>query len=284
MCKVCKRRGDLLLHPYDEEREKKGVEEVPAESSRILPENLRGRCSIFSAKERWYDNIVLNIPHASIDGLGTTIWDNKEAILSEVRRWTDWFTDYIFIPETREGIKVITADYSRFVVDVKRLSDDPLEKDGRGVIYTEFNNAHRFIEEKERLDLVSYYYSYINRLKELINEHSLLIDCHSFPSDISDVDICIGYNDDDWSKPTEFVIELVTKFFNSHGYKVGINSPYADSVSPTTGFVYSSIMIDVNKRIYLNEQTLELNNNAIELRKQLSVLYGILLRYNEVIQ
>ena len=283
MCKVCKRRGDLLLHPYDEEREKKGVEEVPAESSRILPENLRRRSSIFSAKERWYDNIVLNIPHASIDGLGTTIWDNKEAILSEVRRWTDWFTDYIFIPETRERIKVITADYSRFVVDIKRLPDDPSEKDGQGVIYAEFNNIHRFIEEKERLDLVSYYYSYINKLKEMLNEHSLLIDCHSFPSDISDVDICIGYNDDGWSEPTDFVIELVSKFFNSHGYKVGVNSPYAESISPTTGFVYSSLMIDVNKRTYLDEQTLKLNNNAIELRKQLSVLYSILLRYNEVV-
>jgi len=224
----------------------------------------------------------LNIPHASIDGLGTTIWDNKEAILSEVRRWTDWFTDYIFIPEIREEIKVILADYSRFVVDVKRLSDDPLEKDGQGVIYAEFNNNHRFIEEKERLDLVSYYYSYINKLKKMLNEHSLLIDCHSFPSDISDVDICIGYNDD-WTKPTEFVIELVSKFFNSHGYKVGVNSPYAESISPTTGFVYSSLMIDVNKRTYLDEQTLRLNNNALELRKQLSVLYSILLRYNEVV-
>ena len=282
MCKVCKRRGDLLLHPYDEEREKKGVEEVPAESSRILPENLRGRSSIFSAKERWYDNIVLNIPHASIDGLGTTLWDNKEAILSEVRRWTDWFTDYIFIPETRERIKVITADYSRFVVDIKRLPDDPSEKDGQGVIYTEFNNIHRYINEKERLDMVSYYYSYINRLKEMLNEHSLLIDCHSFPSNISDVDICIGCNED-WSKPTEFIIELVSKFFNSHGYKVGINSPYGSSISPTTGYVYSSLMIDVNKRTYLDEQTLMLNNNAQELRKQLSVLYSILLRYNEVV-
>ena len=282
MCKVCKRRGDLLLHPYDEKREKKGAEKVPAESSRLLPKDLRGRSRIFKTKERWFDNIVLNIPHASIDGLGTTIWDNKEAILSEVRRWTDWFTDYIFIPEIREEIKVILADYSRFVVDVKRLSDDPLEKDGQGVIYAEFNNNHRFIEEKERLDLVSYYYSYFNKLKKMLNEHSLLIDCHSFPSDISDVDICIGYNDD-WTKPTEFVIELVSKFFNSHGYKVGVNSPYAESISPTTGFVYSSLMIDVNKRTYLDEQTLRLNNNAQELRKQLSVLYSILLRYNEVI-
>lgn len=283
MCKVCKRRGDLLLYPHDEEREKKGAEKVPPESSRILPKDLRGRSCIFKTKERWFDNIVLSIPHASIDGLGTTIWDNKEAILSEVRRWTDWYTDYIFIPEIREEIKVITADYSRFVVDIKRLPDDPSEKDGQGVIYAEFNNIHRFIEEKERLDLVSYYYSYINKLKEMLNEHSLLIDCHSFPSDISDVDICIGYNDDGWSKPTDFVIELVSKFFNSHGYKVGVNSPYAESISPTTGFVYSSLMIDVNKRTYLDEQTLKLNNNAIELRKQLSVLYSILLRYNEVV-
>jgi putative restriction endonuclease len=29
---------------------------------------------------------------------------------------------------------------------------------------------------------------------------ALLLDCHSFPSELSDVDICIGFNED-WSKP-----------------------------------------------------------------------------------
>ena len=281
MCKVCKRRGDILLYPHEEEREKKGVEEVPAESSRILPENLRGRSGILlRLKERWYENIVLNIPHAGVRGLGSIKCDNKVNLLAEVRKWTDWYTDLIFIPEKNDRIKHIIADYSRFAVDVERLLDDPLKKKGQGIIYTKYNGQERYVGEKERIRLMAYYYDYIDRLKSMLSEHSLLIDCHSFPSDMSDVDICIGYNED-WSKPTDFVIDLVVESFKQYGYKVGINTPFSNAIAPETGYTYNSIMIELNKRVYLNEQTLDFNDNAPKLREQLASLYSLLLRYSE---
>ena len=281
MCKVCKRRGDILLYPHEEEREKKGVEEVPAESSRILPENLRGRSGILlRLKERWYENIVLNIPHAGVRGLGSIKCDDKVNLLAEVRKWTDWFTDLIFIPEKNDRIKHIIADYSRFAVDVERLLDDPLKKKGQGIIYTKYNGQERHVEEKERIRLMAYYYDYIDRLKSMLSEHSLLIDCHSFPSDLSDVDICIGYNED-WSKPTDFVIDLVVESFKQQGYKVGINTPFSNAIAPEAGYTYNSIMIELNKRVYLNEQTLDFNDNAPKLREQLASLYSLLLRYSE---
>ena len=281
MCKVCKRRGDILLYPHEEEREKKGVEKVPAESARILPENLRGRSGILlRLKERWYENIVLNIPHAGVRGLGSIKCDNKVNLLAEVRKWTDWYTDLIFIPEKNDRIKHIIADYSRFAVDVERLLDDPLEKKGQGIIYTKYNGQERYVSEKERIRLMAYYYDYIDRLKSMLSEHSLLIDCHSFPSDLSDVDICIGFNED-WSKPTDFVIDLVVELFKQHGYKVGINTPFSNAIAPETGYTYNSIMIELNKRVYLNEQTLDFNDNAPKLREQLESLYSLLLRYSE---
>ena len=281
MCKVCKRRGDLLLYPHEEEREKKGVEKVPAESARILPEDLRGRSGILlRLKERWYENIVLNIPHAGVKGLGSIKCDNKVNLLAEVRKWTDWYTDLIFIPEKNDRIKHIIADYSRFAVDVERLLDDPLKKKGQGIIYTKYNGQERYVDEKERIRLMAYYYDYIDRLKSMLSEHSLLIDCHSFPSDMSDVDICIGYNED-WSKPTDFVIDLVVESFKQYGYKVGINTPFSNAIAPETGYTYNSIMIELNKRVYLNEQTLDFNDNAPKLREQLASLYSLLLRYSE---
>lgn len=281
MCKVCKRRGDLLLYPHEEEREKKGVEKVPAESARILPEDLRGRPGILlRLKERWYENIVLNIPHAGVRGLGSIKCDNKVNLLAEVRKWTDWYTDLIFIPEKNDRIKHIIADYSRFVVDVERLPDDPMDKCGQGIIYTDFNGFHRDVDEEERMVLMGYYYSYIKKLKSMLSDHSLLIDCHSFPSDLDDVDICIGYNDD-WSKPTDFVIDLVVESFKQQGYKVGINTPFSNAIAPETGYTYNSIMIELNKRVYLNEQTLDFNDNAPKLREQLASLYSLLLRYSE---
>ena len=281
MCKVCKRRGDLLLHPHDEEREKKSVEEVPAESSRILPEDLRRRPGfLLRMKERWYDNIVLNIPHASNNGIGLTQWEHKEMLLPEIRKWTDWYTDLIFIPEKKDRIKTIVADYSRFVVDVERLPNDPLNESGQGIIYTDFEGFHRNVGEAERMVLMGYYYSYIEQLKSMLSDHSLLIDCHSFPSDLHDVDICIGYNDDR-SRPTDFIIGLVAEAFKRIGLKVEFSTPSSNAITPETCYTYNSIMIGINKKVYLNEKTLELNKFAPKLREQLATLYSLLLRYSE---
>ena len=186
----------------------------------------------------------------------------------------------IFVPDQRDKIKTVVSDYSRFVVDVERLLNDPMEKIGQGILYTDFNGIHRAMEKEEEMGMIAYFMGYIKTLKEMLNEHSLLIDCHSFPSDLSEFDICIGFNDD-WSRPSDFIIDLVVEFFKKKGYKVSINSPYSNAIAPETNFVYNSIMIEINKKVYLNEQSLELTDNANILREQLSKLYRILLRYNE---
>ena len=232
--------------------------------------------------ERWYNNLVLNIPHASVGGLGIARWDNSVALLSEVKRWTDWYTDLLFIPDNREGIQTIISDFSRFVVDVERLINDPLEKIGQGIVYEKFNGLHRTFEGQEKIDMFRYYAKYIRELRLMLNEHSLLIDCHSFPSDLSDVDICIGYNDD-WSRPTDFVINLCKTAFEKQGYKVDTNTPYTNAIAPETGLTYNSIMIEVNKCLYLNEQTLGVTEGFINLHNCLEILYDILKNYWEEI-
>lgn len=102
------------------------------------------------------------------------------------------------------------------------------------------------------------YESYISRLACFIDKNTLLIDCHSFPSELSDVDICIGFNDNN-SKPKDEDIEYIKDLFSSHGYKVGINNPYSNSITPKSKFDYKSVMIEVNKRCYMDENTLALN-------------------------
>lgn len=253
----------------------------PCKRITISKTDLRSRLGD-STKERWYNNLVLNIPHASLGGLGMARWDNKEGLLSEVKRWTDWYTDLLFIPDNRDGIQTIMSDYSRFVVDVERLVNDPLEKIGQGIVYEEFNGLHRLFKGQEKIDMYRYHAKYIRDLRLMLDEHSLLIDCHSFPSDLSDVDICIGFNKD-WSRPTDFVIDLCKTAFEKNGYKVGINMPYSNALAPETGFTYSSIMIEVNKRLYLNEQTLEVTEGFIKLQNCLETLYGLLKNYWEEI-
>ena len=230
-------------------------------------------------------NIVLNIPHASINGVFDPKYGgwpcNQYFVNNCLNKWTDWYTDFLFLPLSRQkDVSTVVFPYSRFVCDAERLENDPLEEIGQGIIYTQFNGLKRNINDDERQGLMGYYHSYIKQLKSMLNEHSLLIDCHSFPSDLADVDICIGVNDDR-SRPTDFVIELVTEVFKQFGFSVRINHPYSNAIALQTDFVYNSIMIELNKRIYLNEQTLELIESANKIRTTLDRLYMLLLNYSE---
>ena len=79
---------------------------------------------------------------------------------------------------------------------------------------------------------------------------------------MSDVDICIGYNED-WSKPNKGTIELAVSLFEDSGYKVGINEPYSNSETPDCPFTYQSMMLEVNKKAYMEDGTLCLKRNSV---------------------
>ena len=95
------------------------------------------------------------------------------------------------------------------------------------------------------------------RLRHNLCPDALLLDCHSFPSELSDIDICIGYNED-WSKPNKKTIELAVNLFEDNGYKVGINEPYSNSETPDCPFEYQSMMLEVNKKAYMEPDSLRI--------------------------
>ena len=99
------------------------------------------------------------------------------------------------------------------------------------------------------------YHGFISRLSSELAPGSLIIGCHSFPSDLADIDICIGYNDDA-SKPEQEMIDKATHLLDRAGFKVGLNNPYSNSITPKKPIDYKSLMIEVNKRCYMNEGTL----------------------------
>jgi hypothetical protein len=78
---------------------------------------------------------------------------------------------------------------------------------------------------------------------------------------MSDVDICIGFNED-WSKPHKNIVELAVNLFEDNGYKVGINEPYSNSETPDCPFSYQSMMLEVNKRAYMEDGSLHLLRNT----------------------
>ena len=191
-------------------------------------------------------NIVLNIPHSSTLR-GSEGWTGD--IIREIERWTDIGTEKIFKSKTNNCTAVVFP-YSRFFCDAERLVNDDLEKVGQGIYYTSFNGCHRY--ESLKQEAYACYVEHQRRLQSQINEETLIIDCHSFPSDLFDIDICIGYNED-WSKPDRDFLTNMKMYFEGYGYSVSFNKPYSNSITPEMPFYYKSVMIELNKGIYTHQ-------------------------------
>lgn len=246
---------------------------------------------------RCFKNILLHIPHSSssfpVDSKFTAYdLDNEERLL------IDYYTDELFVPlNETEHVNSVIFPYCRLYCDVERLINDSLEKDGLGICYrrevpTGRGNSYSYrefnIKEKAFSQYVDFH-SMVSKTIVSMNEYNdpmkvLLIDCHSFSalpnllnSNPPDVDICIGYNDDD-TCPNKVVIGNIVQYFKSLGYKVGINEPFSNSKTFTVPVKYNSVMIEVNKRLYMDEHTLEKAEGFEKLKQDIQSLYGTLLK------
>lgn len=223
-----------------------------------------------------YKRIVLNIPHSStVIPRNTWIGD----IEAEIDRWTDWYTDVIFTPmEEDRQITPVVFPYSRFYCDVERLPEnEPMEAIGQGIFYTLFNGCVRRKTNELASHVSSLHQNHLSELSSNITcDETLLIDCHSFPEEIAeDVDICLGWNEDS-SKPSDILIGQIKAYFENLGYRVACNYPYSNSITPPSEFKYQSIMIELNKHLYLTNGAK--NQMAInELRRLLQNLYTSIL-------
>ncbi len=222
-----------------------------------------------------YQKIVLAIPHGTRTIL--TKWDNQEKINQDADRWTDWDTDIMF-SVTHPRIEAVLGTVSRFDCDLERLMDDPLEAEGRGILYTRSHSgALRELGHETRKRFMAEWYAYRDKLSRAIAQNTLLIDCHSFPRDIAtEIDICIGVNDDA-SRPSEETIALVVDHFTSGGYRTRVNEPYSNSITPESNVPYHSLMIELNKQIYWDDIALKCIERATEVRGHLTLLYEKLL-------
>jgi N-formylglutamate amidohydrolase len=223
-----------------------------------------------------FRKIILAIPH-SVRRFNSSLWSDPATVDKDADRWTDWFTDDLFAGRPLANISAVIGQISRFDCDLERLMNDPLEDEGRGILYTRSHSgATRTLTKQQRDSLLQYWHAYREHIAQVTTPDSLLIDCHSFPNSEGDVDICIGFNDD-WSRPSPETLELVSQHFRHAGYSIGINDPYANSLAPDLGFEYKSIMIELNKRLYLNEIDYSLLPQAASVKKCLENLYCQLL-------
>lgn len=242
--------------------------------------------------------IVVNIPHSAPVPDDFSKWSNPCLARQEAVKWNDSNIDVVFRdPKNRtlEGMNALKfpavllhkSSLNRYTVDMERLENDPMEAQGQGIIYTATKDGKsiRTVSDEERESLMDAYRGYHETLRNLTAPMgTLLIDAHSYPSDYDeagnatgeDVDVCIGFNDEhDASYPGKEIIDLVKSHFEMCGYKVGLNRPFSNSIVGSHGT--PSIMIELNKRIYIDEKTQELRPDAYKLNYHISDLYGKLL-------
>ena len=225
-----------------------------------------------------YSKVVLNVPHASLERCYDG-WKGSLNMFPLIKKWTDWHTDILF---QDEKTTMVRFPFSRFFCDVERIVNDPLEKEGRGIVYYKYDGFERDVTENLKLEVLKWYDIHHKVLSSTITEDgTIIIDCHSFPSSESNVDICIGYNNDD-TKPSEETIDAVCTIFESEGYLVSINSPYSNSITPKSNKKYHSLMIEVNKQVYMDEETLKpVPDYFFHLKRTINKVYEYLLRKEE---
>ena len=256
--------------------------------------------SINLGKQR-FPHLIIHTPHAgtilpikSEGYMNMGWWVRKNAITPLHQQLTDHYTDKLF-SSLDPSIRQISFPYSRLFCDVERLLDDPLEKKGLGICY----KVERFISKAPHVwfgawamskeEAMALYHTHHKALAQLIQRigpyGKLLLDCHSFSEhdnvlcpnahEYKDIDICIGYNEDE-SKPSDETIEAVANFFRQRGYRVAFNSPFSNSMVAQTHVHHYSLMIEVNKHCYINEDTLEVTAGFYKLHAELQELYHLL--------
>ncbi len=242
------------------------------------------------------NRITLNIPHSSTGGLAEADWEPRENLTECVNTLTDWHTDIMFTPEAsifpREVVTPFVFHKNRFVVDAERLIDDPMEKEGEGIVYTQFRGLmYRNVTQEEKDILYCEREEYLSLIEQNIISNdregfsNILIDCHSFPSCLDaegKIDICIGFNNDG-SEPSKDILCGIRKVFEEAGYSVDWNTPFSNSLQPVKDLStlhngYFTFMIELNKRIYLNESDRSLLPESEGVKATLHKLYDFLLR------
>lgn len=122
-------------------------------------------------------------------------------------------------------------------------------------------------------------------------DKALIVDCHSFSSSVLQheadktfplPDICI--RTDEYHTP-HYLIDTVIRFFEERKYKVKLNSPFKGTIVPLKFYhketKVMSLMIEINRKIYLDEKTLcktqDFNNLHTILVMLLHMLHDIMM-------
>jgi N-formylglutamate amidohydrolase len=229
--------------------------------------------------------VIVHVPHSSIaipEIFRQEFLVQEEDLQKELLCMTDWYTDELF---TCEDCHMVVHNVSRLVCDPERFLDPDEEsmwQKGMGMYYTRTSDGERM--KKSPLSSMEGWQSYARALAIYQNHHdrlrsavgqqvkrygkALLIDGHSFSASTLPYEfdknlqqerpeICLGA--DPVFTPNA-LLAFAKEYFTQQGLRVAINTPFAGSMVPEPFYSnkdkrVSSLMIEVNRSLYMNEKT-----------------------------
>jgi N-formylglutamate amidohydrolase len=242
--------------------------------------------------------VIAHVPHASVhipEDVRRSIVLSDMKLQRELLLMTDWYTSELFQGVISLGGLSFVNKYSRLVVDPERFEDDRdeiMHSRGMGAVYT--RTAHQQVlrnglTEMEKEALLSlfyrpYHFALEFEVQKLLDRFGrcLIIDCHSFSSmplpyeldqSSNRPDICLGT--DPFHTPGE-LITSARSFCLANGLTVAIDKPFAGTYVPIKSLGkderISSIMFEVNRGLYMDEETGDKLNSFSETKRKLDGL------------
>ena len=247
--------------------------------------------------------VIGHIPHASIlipPDVRQSLAISGDDLTEELRRVTDWYVDELFV---WLGDRAVVCPVSRLVVDVERFDNDEDEvmaSRGMGAVYTKTSDGRPLrstLTDGERTNLLDRFYhphhrEAEQRVQACLDQYGrcLILDCHSFPSQPLPVDlnqdsdrphICLGT--DPFHTPLALTTG-VTGYFTSLGLTVFHDKPYGGTYVPVPFLAadrrVSSLMIEINRSLYMDETTGNKEKSFEMLRYTMGGLEGYLGKLN----
>jgi len=239
--------------------------------------------------------LIIMTPHSGRN-YSSRFMKNISLDLKNLRNTEDYFIDQLFFPNNNNNYSYLNAKFPRIFVDANR---SPLEIDktmwgnsnldnlfdkksikvlnGIGVfakynLFGEYIYSSKLPFSEAKWRLLNYYFPYHKKIKEIIKKTKekykkiIALDCHSMASELvnNKTDIVIS-NVNNKSSSVE-ILNLIKKSFSNHSYKINTNKPFKG------GFITSHygkpknnthfLQIEVNKNLYMDEQSMLLKKNS----------------------
>ena len=256
---------EILVEEINKMLKQKGLKEMKYDKEK------RGGQFVYIKQRIPLSKFIIHIPHSSLKvpkEFRERLLVDDEYFEKENKYISDYKIDE-FVPKDYPNI--VKFNYYRMFCDVERYLDDSKEemsKYGMGAIYIKDSNGDKFIKlDKEyRQFVIDKYYKkhhenidlMVEKLLKIYND-CFIIDLHSFSDEFvnkmfnknNNPDICIGINKSNYDI---YLLEKTINHFSSYGYSVMINYPYSGSIISNKYPDVKSIMIEVNKRVYLDNK------------------------------